>query len=163
MTSARPATLLLCAALFTCLLAGAEENAPCTSSPCFNRLIKPEGWQIPPHSTTSLRSGIFEDAGLPNITFTIFAVSKVFFLPHYYVEGGALNLTSLRFRAEELKRLEVNGQPFAFIAAVRGVEVGIAGSVWWVDIEGKGSFTMLAWNPDMSQLPDWVKQKAQKN
>ena len=152
--------MLLVILLLTLSPWSAAQELTADSSPCFNRVVQPGGWQIPQHSNKAIRSGEFTDAGVPNLTFTTYAVSDTFFLPHYYVERGALVLVSLRFRTSELKRLEVNGQPFAFIAAVRGVDVGTAGSVWWLDTDGNGTFEEFSWNPSFSKLPDWVRARA---
>lgn len=127
---------------------------------CFERLMLPAGWQIPAHSSVALRHSSTTETGLPNVTFTAYSVSKPFFLPHYYIEGGALMLVSLRFRADELKRFEIEGRPFAFFAAVRGSDVGTAGSVWWVDRDGDGKFEELEWNPKLTEVPAWVKTRA---
>ncbi len=154
-----PTILLLVTLALAETLVGQTANTG-ASSPCFQRLIQPTGWAIPEHARKASRTGAFKEAGIANITFSIFSVTKPFFLPHYYVENGALNLVSLRFLTKELKRLEVAGQPFAFVAAVRGADVGTAGSVWWVDRDGNGSFEEFAWNPNFSDVPEWVRRKA---
>jgi hypothetical protein len=152
-------TVLFLVCMLSSALLTQQTEKPNPSS-CFRVLVKPNGWTIPQHSAKPLRTGPFKDVELSNLSFSTYSVRRTFFLPHYYVEDGALNLVSLRFRTGELKRLEVAGKPFAFLAAVRGVDVGTVGSVWWVDRDGNGSFSEFSWNPDFSKVPEWVKQRA---
>jgi hypothetical protein len=147
------------------IIAGAarlQAQAPTATSkpeaPCFDRIVDEGGWSIP-HYGRRLRSGPFDNPNAPKgVTFTEFAMDprKTFDLPSHYVADGALRLRSFLFRADVIIRLEAGGTPYAFLAAARGAEVGLAADVLWTDPDGSGTFSELRWNPDLAKVPSWA-------
>lgn len=149
-------TRLLLVSCFAAVLACRADE----TSDCFDRIVQPTGWRLPRHSAFPLRKGVVSDLGIPGITFSSFRVRNVFFLPRYAIDGKRLLLISFRFRTDEIKRLEVNGVRFAYVASVRGVDVGIAGLVWWIDRDGDGRLEEFAWHPTLTEVPEWVRNRA---
>lgn len=127
--------------------------------PCFSAIVSDAGWKIPEHGP-AIETGPFKAYRAPEgITFTRFKVHEQFALPRYYIEEKKLVLFSLFFNTDHIERLEIDGIPFGFFATVKGVQVGFAGDVWWLDRDGDGKFEEFQWGPDFGKLPDWVMKR----
>jgi hypothetical protein len=130
---------------------------------CFVTIVQPGGWHLPAYSTMSSEGISSGDVVPAGIHFKKYRVREKFFLPRYYVRDKHLVLLSLRFYTDELTRWDVDGVPFAYTAVVKGADVGIVGSISWVDRDGSGRFEEFQWNPPTSNVPGWALDKLKKH
>jgi len=132
-------------------------TGPKVEAPCFSAMVDPAGWTLPV-TKEPLQSGPYRQDGYPaNVAMTRYGAAEPAWLPHYYVEVGQLIMRSLRCRFENVTRLEVAGRPFAFFAVAKGLDIGVAGDVWWVDRDGDGRFEEFQWITGVRPtIPEWA-------
>jgi hypothetical protein len=131
---------------------------------CFDRVVQPSGWTIPEHGPAQKHATFAALRAPAGITYTEFSMSRetVFSVPRHYVDGQSLVLLWGRFHATSMKRLEVDGTPFAFLLFAKSINTGDAADMWWLDRDGEGKYTEVRWNPDLAELPSWVMKRIEK-
>lgn len=154
----KKAILLLTASAL--LLASDSHGGEPDKDRLFRRVVQPGGWAIPKHGKR-VETGSLRPVGLPEgVTLVQFDASKsTFVLPRHYVDNGLLVLSSLRFRADTITRLDAGGRPYAWFMLAIGADTGLAADVWIVDREGEGIFDEVEWNPTLSRLPAWAAKR----
>lgn len=123
-------------------------------------IIKPSGWPIPVHGPSlgieSTPFGKRHDV----VKAIRYKPRGHFPLPFYYLdEQGALVLRSYYWHAKTLYALEYNGARFGYTALAEGEGIGIAGPVYWIDMDGDGNFEKVRWgSSEELEIPKWVVQ-----
>ena len=83
-----------------------------------------------------------------------------FALPTYYQdEQGTLVLRSFYFHAKALYGLEFKGVRFAYTALAEGEGLGVAGPVYWLDMDGDRVFERVHWGSNEGlEIPKWAER-----
>ena len=126
----------------------------------FSDIVKPRGWPIPPHGREVRSESRSFGKDHEDVRVIFYKPLHHFGLPSYYKDAqGELVLRSFYWNAKKIYALEQHGVRFGYGAYVEGEGVGIAGPVFWLDMDGDGRFRRISWGPeDQLEVPGWVKR-----
>lgn len=124
---------------------------------CFRILVKQSGWDVPKLGEklrSERRKWPETDVELPLVTYRC---AEDVWIPNHTIRDERLLVNTLLYSCSEVSVFERDGREIAYVADVRGKEVGIAGWIWWIDADGDGSFEELyRWPSGGVGLPAWV-------
>jgi len=124
---------------------------------CFGVTTNPDGWDLP-ITGQGQDEKPYQKEGYPkNTTIIRYGAAGPIWLPNYYVKDRNLILRQIKCRFESLSKLQAAGKPFAIFGFAKGLDIGIAGDVWWIDRDGDGRFEEFQWVTDHEPtVPEWV-------
>src|SRR5215471_7673906 len=143
--------------LLVALFAVAAQTSAFSGPNCWDAIVSPGGWDLPLMNDAQVERP-YKGEGYPaNVTESPYGAIGQAWLPLYYVKDGKLVLRQVRCRFENLSKLQVEDRPFAVWGTAKGLDIGVAGDVWWVDRDGDGRFEEFQWvSGARPAIPEWV-------
>ncbi len=146
--------------ILTFSVCGASQAAP-NGAQCFSVIVKPGGWPIPAHGPWLAMKLMPFGKDREDVEAVSYKTVHCFGLPFYYKsEAGDLALQFFCFHTRALYALELNGARFGHGAIVEGQGIGLASSVYWLDVDEDGVFgRIVCGSNEKLEIPQSVLNK----